>query len=107
MKKNMHVYIITKEGKAYNKEGLEILKTNLSKNGCTNPTFIMGQTTNNSKVLAAAIKENPNRIHIVLSHKTGVIGIPTKAYDDIYYNLINNPNDTSYECLVKTYKLEP
>ena len=107
MKEKMHVYIITKEGREYNDEGLKMLTENLAKYGCTDPTFVMGGTTNNPLALAAAIKENSDGIHIVLSHKTGVLGVQEEAHEDLYTNLMQNPDHTSYEIISEMYRLEP
>jgi hypothetical protein len=107
LKKDAHVYIITKEGRIYTDEGLDMLRKSLAEHGCTNPTFVMGAPTNNPKVLAGAIRENSDGIHIVLSHKTGVIGINPKDHDLLYHNLTIDSKNTSYNVITKTFRMEP
>jgi hypothetical protein len=101
------VFIITREGKSYNAEGIQFVKEGIEEHFDIHSDLAIysGIALNNTKVLAKFVEENPNG-YIVLATKDSVVYIPQHHNQDICYDLRANPDETSWELLMKICRLE-
>lgn len=106
-KNNTSVFILTKNGIAYNSEGIDYIRKSLAKefNVKNDLSIYTGIGINEPTVLAKFI-QTVNNPYIVLSHKDGIGFFPSNANSEICDNLIEGhtkwPNMTSWQIIMKT-----
>lgn len=104
--KNIFVYIITKEGRAYTTEGLNYITSILNKNyGITDElVFMAGSEFNNPEILAEKLKSMKN-IAIVVSMPDKITTFYSEnGMEDMADMLLENKNKTSWQSLYDVIK---
>ena len=106
-KKKTRVFIITKNGKAYNNEGLNYIRNALSEDYGENDDmeFLAGETYNNVRHLKKEIGKTGTKPYIVLSRDDGITFFGPKGMDKIKSNLSYYDDKTSWEILSMTMGL--
>ena len=101
-KQMSNVYIITKEGKEYNPEGIAHIMTRIRKdhNDESEINIMQGQIINNPNVLADFLNDDPKNSYIFVSHNKGIDLIHTN--DDIHatIDLLKDKKATSWSILM-------
>lgn len=96
------VYIITREGRAYNDKGLHYVGSVMKEQynvDFNDIEFNSGTAFNRPQTLAAQLKKHENA-YIVLSTARNTIFIPKDCNETTIENLTNNPDMTSWEILM-------
>ncbi len=106
--KAIPVYIITKEGKNYNDEGMQFIKDGLKNHFGINEDLAIytGVGLNDASVLSTLLRKKSNA-YIVLATKEKVGFIPQDVNETICLNLDDNKNISSWEVLMRSCELEP
>ena len=101
------VFIISKEGKSYNPEGIQYVKDSIEERFDIHSDLAIytGIALNNTNVLVKFIEENPNS-YIVLSTREQVVFLPKQVNQDICLDLRDYPDESSWELLMKMCRLE-
>ncbi len=99
------VYIITRDGKTYTKDGTNFIKDMLKNkfNVQNDLTFFSGISYNDPRVLQNALTEKPDS-YVILSTKDDTIAISNdanlKICENIKESIDRNENRTSWEILM-------
>ncbi len=101
------VFIITKEGKSYNAEGIKFVKDGIEKHFNVHNDLVIysGIGINDAKTLATFIEQKTNS-YVILSTKDDVVFIPQNNNKHICYNLREQPDKPSWEILMESCHLE-
>ena len=101
------VFIVTREGKVYNAEGADFVKSHIEEqfNIHSDLAIYSGPGMNDTQCLAAFMENKPNA-YLVLATKESVIFIPQHHNENICLDLKEHPEETSWELLMKVCCLE-
>ena len=101
------VFIITKEGKSYNAEGIKFVKDGIEKHFNIHNDLVIysGIGINDAKTLATLIEQKTNS-YVILSTKDDVVCIPQDNNEHICYNLKEQPDKSSWEILMESCHLK-
>ena len=104
---SVQVYIITREGKSFNEEGLKFIQNGLKEHFGINTDLAIytGIGLNSPKVLTKLLKNNPNA-YIILSMKDQIGFFPQDINDKLCLNFKNHPNESSWEILMRSCEKE-
>lgn len=110
MENAVPVYIITRTGSDYNKNGIDHIRKSLAKHFNENRelNIFTGKALNDPKLLRSRLRTNPES-YIVLSTKDDIIFIPKEGNEAIYNNLeekLAEKDITSWKVIMQSCKRE-
>ena len=100
-----NVYILTKEGREYSREGCKYITETLRKPPFNNNDefmFSMGAAYNNPTFLADCIDQDPN-CYIVISTKSSIMTLNPASADDLKHALRDYPNESSWQLAIAVF----